>query len=234
MPECSEAENGFMAKLCEYSVPQDIIPPNASLLAVSASTGLVAVASSFKGQHSIILLKGFAAAMPGGVKPGSTPLADVDHIRASLPAACFWVGWSHDESMVAAACVSGDIVVFGAQQTAMGNIQPLSHFHFPNPRQIAWAGDSRMLYLINRSHELSVHSLAHAQAATQLQANVTAVAVHGSFVAVANGCNLMIYRQTDSNLQMLLHHPISIPVDDGPAIIDGMAYISADTLILEV
>eukprot|EP00892_Ulva_mutabilis_P002952 jgi/Ulvmu1/12658/UM094_0014.1 len=232
--ECFEAENGFMAKLCEYSVPLDKIPANASLLAASSSTGMIMVANSAEGQHSVLLMKNFAEDMPSGVKHGSPPLADSEHVRIPLPSACFCVSWSPDDCLIFAACVSGDIVVFGAEHLAMGNAQPISHFLFPNPRQVSWAGDSKKVYFVSRSHELKAYSLTDAAAVTLLQEGVTAIATHRSAVAVASNTDLCIYQQTGDGLQLLLKHPISIPVDGAPAFIDGMAFISADTLILEV
>lgn len=232
--ECFDPENGFMAKVCEYAVPQDFVPANASLLAASSATGMLVVVQSLKSSHSLLVLKSFADAVPSGIKAGSSQLDNVDTVHLSLPSACFWVGWSPDDSLLAAACASGHVIVYGAQHLAMGNTQPLSHLHFPSPRQVAWAGDSRQLYMINTSFELSVVSLAHSVSPKQLQTGVTAVANRGRLAAIADGCGLCVYQQTDAGLSLLLKHPVSVPVDDAVAVIDAMVFIAEDTIVLEV
>lgn len=232
--ECFAPENGFMSKVCEYAVPLDTVPSNASLLAASASTGMLVIAQAMQSTYSLLVMKNFAHSVPSGIRPGSSQLADVDTVCVNLPSACFWIGWSPDDSMLAATCMGGDILVYGAQHLAMGTTQPLSHMQFPNLRQLAWAGNSQQLYMIDKSYELSHLSLAHASAPRQLQAGVTAVATSSSLVAVADRCDLCIHQQTHDGLQLLLKHAIEIPVDEGETIIDGMVFISDDTLILEV
>lgn len=232
--ECTVAENGFMSKLCQHTVPQDTVPPNASLLAASASSGMLAIAQSEQPKKSAIVVKNFADVIPKGVSAVTLALGQLDSTELELPSACFWLGWSPDDSLLAIACVSGDIQIHGAVHLGEGKTAPISQFQFPNLKQLAWAGNSKQLFIVTQSHDLLSLPLAVGSAPKMQKSGVTAVATRGSLVAVAEATALWVYQHTDTALEAGMHRSISVPADDSPVIVDGVAFISDDTIILEV
>ena len=181
--ECTEPGSGFMQKLCQFSVPQDTIPANSSLIAASSLTGAVLVGTSHEQQHRVLVLPKFADLVPTSshlAPSASTRLQDHDHSQIILASPCFWVSWSPDSALAAVAVVSGDVLVYSAADLLVhGTMQPICSFHQESIRQITWSSCSSSLYVVDSSRRLSVRSLGAGGASDAVELQTEATAYHG-------------------------------------------------------
>lgn len=239
--ECSEPNSGFMQKLCQFSVPQDTIPANSSLISASSLTGAVLVGTSFEQQHRVLVVPKFIDLLPATshlAASAVTPLQDHDHCQIFLTSPCFWVSWSPDGALAAVAVVSGDVLVFSAQDLLVQRtMQPVFQFHQANIRQIEWSSCSSSLYVIDSSRRLSVRSLgAGASNAVELQTDATAIATEGDLVVYGQGISrkpTLCICKYDGQMRTLLTHSVSVP-ENWSCIIDSIAFIGPTALVLEL
>lgn len=240
--ECSDPQSGFMQKLCQFSVPQDTIPANSSLIATSDITGAVLVGTSYEGEHKVLVLRAFGDLLPASSENATSAansLQDCDHCEIHLASPCFWVSWSPDGALAGVAGVDGDVLVFSAQDLLERRItQPVRQLHHSGIRQIEWGRGSSILYIIDQSRKLCLHNLASGRAggAIELHADITAIAARESFVVYGQGIadtpNLVVCK-CDEQMSTLVTHSVSVP-DSWPCIIDSIAFISPTTLVIEL
>lgn len=240
--ECTEPSSGFIQKLCQFSVPQDTIPANSSLIAASSLTGAVLVGSSYEQQHNVLVIPKFSDLVPASshqALPAPTSLQDCACSKIVLQSPCFWVSWSPDGALAAVAVVSGEVLVFSASDIVVHRtMQPIFHFRHASIRQISWSSCSSSLYIIDSSHKLSVRSLGAGGAsdAVHLQSGATAIATEGDLVVYGHGVSqkpeLCICKH-DGQMRTIFTHTVSVP-EDLHCIVDSIAFIGPSALVLEL
>jgi hypothetical protein len=239
--ECAEAGNGFMCKLCEFTVPQYSISPSASILAASNVTGMVLVGSSSQHQHRVLVLRSFPDVLPDQPCASDAPLEAHDHVVIPLSSPCSWVSWSQDGALAAVACERGHVLVFSAELLLQGDVQPVFQTECMNLKQVAWNGQYNGFFLLEYAQGTLSSVLLQADSQPKVLDvgdGITSVAVQGDVVVLGHTLQeepeIRICRDDqEKGLITSFTYPVSVP-SDGSFCIDSMAFISPITLVIQV
>ena len=239
--EVLDTDDGFLKHVCAGELIQDSLSPNSSLLAAALSTGLLLVGASQVDANAVLLfastdlISNLKIRAAGG--SGTPAVKDVPHTVIPIPAPCLSLHWSRDETLAAAACVNGCILVYEARALASGRTQPLCSIECPAIRQVTWGPCASLLLVVLQDYTLHAIAVPNpVPVLTQLRSKVTSVASSDSLVAYSTvdgeAAAVKIATLSETDLTDVVQHDVDYA--EPPAFVDSVAFLAPDTVVAHV
>ena len=239
-----DTEEGFTKQLCTGRLLQDSLAPNCSLLAASQATGMLLVGASDAEQNAVLVFTNASALITtltnSEGREGACELRQHASLMLPLPAPCQALHWSHDSALAAVLTVQGDIFIYAAQQLAARSAEYTVHLRCRPVRQVAWSPlPGRLLVLTANLQLHSADVTTSAPALQLLRQDVCAVACTHHLVAMATVSDAqpavtIAMLPSPAKVTELFTEPLPYELEDAAALIDSLAFIAPDTLVLNV